>query len=140
MTNECLDDWSFLITVNHLCLAVAFTLTYLSVKGFYKGEKAIRDEVISSLFTGVLLLLFTYKGLPILTDLKRILDDPLSLVYANSGMVGLLAGIIVMFLYLLVKAYRSVSPFNVWIGIVFVYLVTFFLVFWLMRTLYFLFF
>ncbi|MBD7936459.1 MULTISPECIES: hypothetical protein [Cytobacillus] len=128
----------FLITVNQLSLAIAFVITYFLLKTFFKVEEEIKDEVTSSLMTGLIIFLLSYKGLPLITKFADVIKNPFIIVYLSSGLKGLYFALIIMFIYLFIKAYRSQFPMIPWMRIAFVYLLTYFLSFWMMRTLYFL--
>ncbi|MCM3321443.1 hypothetical protein [Cytobacillus kochii] len=129
----------FLITVNQLSLALAFVITYFFKKTLFKVEGKIKDEVSSSLVTGLIIFLLCYKGLPLITRFADVIKNPFIIVYSSSGLKGLFFALVIMVIYLFIKAYRSHFSMIQWMRTAFVYLFTYFLSFWMIRTLYFLF-
>ncbi|MED1606753.1 hypothetical protein P4U90_15615 [Cytobacillus kochii] len=129
----------FLITVNQLSLAIAFVITYFLLKTLFRVDGKIKDEVSSSLVTGLIIFLLCYKGLPLIMRFTDVIKNPLIIVYSNSGLKGLFFALVIMVIYLFIKAYHSHFSMIQWMRIAFVYLFTYFLSFWMIRTLYFLF-
>lgn len=97
----------FLITVNQLSLAFAFVITYFFKKTLFKVEGKIKDEVSSSLVTGLIIFLLCYKGLPLITRFADVIKNPFIIVYSSSGLKGLFFALVIMVIYLFI--YKSLS-------------------------------
>lgn len=94
---------SFEIPSMYVALAAAFLISYMMI---WNSEE--KKHLFSHWLNAAIILFLIYKFSYIIFNWNAFIAEPLNVFYYNGGQPGLLAGLIVMFIYM---AYRSNSLF-----------------------------
>ena len=125
----------FMIKHIYVLILLAAIVSYYLMKWTTRKEKSFQQYFLNTMFNSVFIWFFTYKFSTIVFQ-PSLLKDPLSLLYFTGGTKGSLLGGILAFIYLFWMMKKRGIGFNKWSPF-FVYgIVTFFISFWLMRTLF----
>jgi prolipoprotein diacylglyceryltransferase len=103
----------FLIKFNWLFLLAGLFFTYIILDALLKGNTQIKKNLIYNLLsTCIMIVILTYKFSFLLFRPSILWENPLGILYFNSGQKGLIFGLILAIFYLFIK-FRSYS-LNEW--------------------------
>lgn len=129
----------FLLKYEWIIAALALLVAYIVMKIKSKQNRSFQDFALHTIFNAVIIGFFTYKFSAVFFQPTIIFQEPLSVLYLSGGLKGTLLGLIFSTLFLIWSYRKGSWPFHSWLTIIVYGIVTFFISFWIMRTLFFLF-
>lgn len=129
----------FIIQYEWMMYLISALSSYFIMKAALKANCSFQKAFLNAVVNASLIGLITYKFSSVLFKPSLLLENPISILYFTGGGKGILLGFFLAFVYLI----RNFKKSN-WLLkdclITIVYgIVTFFIVIWLVRTLFFLF-
>ena len=130
----------FMIKHIYIIILIAAIASYFTMYWTTKKDKKFQQLFLNTMINTVFIWFLTYKFSSIFFQPDLILNNPLSILYFTGGTKGSILGLILALIYLFWTMKKRGSAFITWFSS-FVYgIVTFFISFWLVRTLFLIFF
>ncbi|MDZ5472750.1 hypothetical protein SM124_13535 [Bacillus sp. 31A1R] len=123
-----------------LLILLSILFVYLVIKYVFRDRKEFQKEFSDVLFNAFVMLLFIYKLSIVFFRPTLIVENPLGILYFDGGTKGLIIAVVTTIFYVYYAFKKNKwSPQETIQGIFYSF-VTFAVSFWLLRTLYVLFF
>ena len=130
----------FMIKHVYIIILIAAIASYFAMKWTTRKDKSFQQLFLNTIVNIVFIWFLTYKFSTIIFQPNLLLNNPLSIIYFTGGSKGSIIGIILALIYLFWTVKKKGFSIITWFSS-FVYgIVTFFISFWLVRTLFLIFF
>ncbi|WNS77375.1 hypothetical protein RRV45_10445 [Bacillus sp. DTU_2020_1000418_1_SI_GHA_SEK_038] len=128
----------FMLKYEWIIFLLASLTAYLFMKLMSKEDRSFQELFLSSFLNAVLIGFIVYKFSSVIFQARLMMEEPLSILYSTGGTKGKLLGLLIAVIYLYKKYRKGNWPFKSWFTLIVYGIVTFFVGFWLFRTLFFL--
>lgn len=126
----------FMIKHIYIVIIIAAIAAFYMLKWNTRKDKPFQQIFLNTMFNSVFIWFLTYKFSSIIFQPTSFINNPLSILYFTGGSKGSVLGLILAFVYLFLTMKKRAYALNKWFPS-FVYgIVTFFISFWLVRTLF----
>ncbi|MBS4189410.1 hypothetical protein KHA94_04150 [Bacillus sp. FJAT-49705] len=127
----------FIIKYEWIWVFISFISAYFMMKYKTKTDREFQQFFMDSVINAVIIGFITFK-LSIVLFQPSILKNPLLILYSSGGKKGIIIGLVLGLIYIVWKHRKGKWSLDVWIRSIVYGIVTFFITFWLSRTLFFL--
>ncbi|MFS0590041.1 hypothetical protein AB1L05_00435 [Cytobacillus horneckiae] len=128
----------FLIKIDWLFLFISALIAALIIKTNTKNNLSFQNEVFNVMINIVIIFVLIYKFSSLLFSPEIIFGNFKTILYVTGGKSGAILGFVCGLFYLAWKVFKSKLKVKVWAEVLTYGSVSFFLSYWLIRTLYFL--
>ncbi|MEH7346881.1 hypothetical protein V7122_23910 [Bacillus sp. JJ1532] len=128
----------FMLKYEWIIFFLAGMTAYLFMKFMSKEDRSFQELFLSSFLNAVLIGFIVYKFSSVIFQPTIIIEEPLSILYSTGGTKGKLLGLLIAVIYFYTKYRKGSWPLKNWFTHIVYGIVTFFVAFWLFRTLFFL--
>ncbi len=128
--------------IKHLYIIVLISgiVAYFAMKWVTKNDKLFQQLFLNTMFNAVFIWFFTFKFSTIIFQPDILINNPFSILYFTGGTKGSILGLLLAIIYVIFSMKKKEIGFKKWFT-AFVYgIVTFFISFWLLRSLFLIFF
>ncbi|UII54123.1 hypothetical protein LS684_10425 [Cytobacillus spongiae] len=123
-----------------ILMFLAGWIAYIVMKKVTEKDSSFQNEWVEAFMNSLFIYLLTYKFSIVIFRPDLIIDHPVALLYFTGGTRGSILGMIVIILYLIWKIKKHQWNKAQVVSVIVYGFVTFALSFWLLRTLFYLFF
>lgn len=128
----------FIIKYEWILLLLSALTSYFIMKTALKEERSFQQSFLNVVVNASLIGIIAYKFSAILFKPSLLFDYPMSIFYFTGGGKGALLGFFLSFVYFISQFKKYDWPLKECIKAIVYGIVTFFIIFWLLRTLFFL--
>ncbi|MBA4538574.1 hypothetical protein H1Z61_15920 [Bacillus aquiflavi] len=129
---------AFTIKYEWIMILFSGMITYIVIKNWTKEDRKFQTSFLDTIFNALIIGFLIYKFSLALFKPALIFDNPLGLLYFTGGIKGAFLGVSAAFFYVVWKMKKEKwLPVIVFKGLIYI-IATFFLSFWVFRTLFFL--
>ncbi|MBU8878331.1 hypothetical protein BGM26_04930 [Bacillus sp. FJAT-29790] len=127
----------FIIKYEWFILLVAALVSYFILRWATKAERSFQVTFMNIIGNAVMIAILTFKFSYVLFHPTVFLTNPKAILYFAGGLKGAFLGAFLAFIYLSWNYKKGSWPLKQWIAPIVYGIVTFFIAFWLLRTLFF---
>lgn len=130
----------FMIKHIYIIIFIAAIASYYMMRWTTREDQSFQKLFLNTMTNAVFIWFFTFKFSTILFQPAFIMKNPLSLLYFTGGTKGSILGVIIAIIYLFWNIKKREYVAVKWFTSIVYGIVTFFICFWLSRTLFLFFF
>ncbi|MBY0120525.1 hypothetical protein [Bacillus sp. S/N-304-OC-R1] len=128
----------FMIKYEWILYLISGLSAYLMIRFHSKEDLPFQEIFLNSMLNSFLIGFIVYKFSSIIIRPTILIDNPSSIIFTTGGTKGKLLGVIIALLYFFNKYRNGIWPLKNWLILMVYGIVTFFVAFWMFRTLFFL--
>ncbi|MFO1444964.1 hypothetical protein KDN24_17515 [Bacillus sp. Bva_UNVM-123] len=128
----------FMIKHIYIIILLAAITAYLMMKWKTREEPAFQKVFLNVFVNAVFIWFIIFKFSSIIFQPTNIMNNPTSILYFTGGLKGSVLGLIFAIVYLLWHYKKGTWSLKSWLSTLVYGIVTFMIIFWLLRTLFFL--
>ncbi len=128
----------FMLKYEWLIFFLAGLTAYLFMKSKTKEDRSFQEYFLNSFLNAALIGFIVYKFSSVIFQPTIIIEEPISILYSTGGTKGKLLGQLIAVIYFYTKYRKGNWSLKDWFTLIVYGIVTFFVAFWLFRTLFFL--
>lgn len=128
----------FMIKYEWILFLISGLSAYLMMRFKSKENVQFQEFYLNSILNALLIGFIIFKFSSVIFRPAILFDNPSLLLFTTGGTYGKLLGVCIAFIYILKKYQNEAWPLKNWLTLSVYGIITFFVAFWMFRTLFFL--